>query len=181
MKRYTTGQLPNWDPCAGYETEYGNRAEKTVTGRRELREEQVAALLAAEATLTSGESLGNVSITDGGALQADPVRGKVTLHATIGQHRRNDAFRTSHSPPPPVQGDECDQDVTINCTPVRVYHDAAVRIAIERNAEIGVVRTHLLTQCSGVGSANPVIDYAIAHGKRHDRGAGSGERCDRKW
>jgi hypothetical protein len=62
------GHRPNGSPRAGHESEHGDRTEEPITSRRELCEEEVATLLATEATLASGESLGNVSITNGGAL-----------------------------------------------------------------------------------------------------------------
>ena len=72
-----TGHLPNGDPRAGNEPEHGNRTEEPVTRWRELCEEEVATLLATEATLASGESFGNVSVADGGALQGDLDRKSV--------------------------------------------------------------------------------------------------------
>jgi len=176
-----TGHLPNGDPRAGNEAEYGDRAEKAVAGRRELREEEVATLLATEATLASGESFSNMSVADGGALQGDPVRGKVTLHATIGQHRGNGAFRPGDSPPLPVQCDEGDQDVTINCSPASINNHTTVSITIERDAEVGAVRAHSLAECSGVGSTNTIIDNPVSHRKRQNRRTGGGECRDGEW
>jgi hypothetical protein len=176
-----TGHLPNGDPRAGNEAEYGDRAEKAVAGRRELREEEVATLLATEATLASGESFSDMSVADGGALQGDPVRGKVTLHATIGQHRGNGAFRPGDSPPLPVQCDEGDQDVTVDGSPVSINNHTTVSIAIKRDAEVGAVRAHSLAECSGVGSTNTIIDNPISHRKRQNRGASGGECRDGEW
>jgi hypothetical protein len=122
------GHLPNGDPRARHESEHSDRAEEPVTGRRELREEEVSTLLASEATLASGESFSNVSVADGGALQGNPVRGKVALHATIRQYRGNGAFRPSDSPPLPIQCDEGDQDVTINRSPVSINNHTTVSI-----------------------------------------------------
>jgi hypothetical protein len=62
------GHRPNRNPRAGHEPEHGDRTEETITSRREISEEEVATLLATEAALANGESLGNVSITNGGAL-----------------------------------------------------------------------------------------------------------------
>jgi hypothetical protein len=62
------GHRPNGSPRAGHKPEHGDRTEETITSRRELCEEEVTTLLAAEATLASGESFGNVSIANGGAL-----------------------------------------------------------------------------------------------------------------
>jgi hypothetical protein len=109
------------------------------------------------------------------------VRGKVTLHATIGQHRGNGAFRPGDSPPLPIQCNEGDQDVSINGSPASINNNTAVSVTIERDAEVGAVRAHLLAECSGVGSTNTIIDNAISHCKRHDRGAGGGECRDGEW
>jgi hypothetical protein len=59
---------PNGRPRAGHKSEHGDRTDEPITSRRKLCEEEVATLLATEATRTSGESLGNVSIANGGAL-----------------------------------------------------------------------------------------------------------------
>jgi hypothetical protein len=141
----------------------------------------VTTLLSTEAALASGESFGNVSVADGGALQADPVRGKVTLHATIGQHRCNGAIRPGDSPPLPVQCDEGDQDVTINGSPVSINNYTTVSIAIERDAEVGAVRAHSIAECSGVGSTNTIIDNPVSHRKRQNRRTGGGECRDGEW
>jgi hypothetical protein len=141
----------------------------------------VTTLLATEAALASGESFGNVSVADGGALQADPVRGKVTLHATIGQHRGNGAFRPGDSPPLPIQCDEGDQDVTINCSPASINNNTAVSIAIERDAEVCAVRAYLLAECGGIGRANAIIDNPVSHRKRQNRRTGGGECRDGEW
>jgi hypothetical protein len=140
----------------------------------------VTTLLATEAALASGESFGNVSVADGGALQADPVRGKVTLHATIGQHRGNSTLGPGNSPPLPVEGNEGDQDVTINGSPTRINNDAAISIAIERDAEVGAVRAYLLAECGGIGRANAIIDNPVSHRKRQNRRTGGGECCNGK-
>ena len=92
--------------------------------------------------------------------------GKMALHATIRQYRGNGAFRPSHSPPLPVEGDEGDQNVTINRSPSRINYDTAICVAIECNPEIGTVRTHLLAERGGVGGANAIIDNAAPHRKR---------------
>jgi hypothetical protein len=68
IERDSISHLPNRGPRTGDQPEHGDRTEETVTRWRELREEEVATLLATEAALASGESLGNVSITNGGAL-----------------------------------------------------------------------------------------------------------------
>jgi hypothetical protein len=141
----------------------------------------VTTLLATEAALASGESFGNVSVADGGALQADPVRGKVTLHATIGQHRGNGAFRPGDSPPLPIQCDEGDQDVTINRSPVSINNYTTISIAIERDAEVGAVRAYLLAECGGIGRANAIIDNPVSHRKRQNRRTGGGECRDGEW
>jgi hypothetical protein len=141
----------------------------------------VATLLTTKATLASGESFGNVSVTDGGALQGDPVRGEVALHAAVGQHRGNGAFRPGDSPSLPIQCNEGDQNVTINRSSVSINNDTTVSIAIERDAEVGGMRAHLLAECSGVGGTNAIIDNAVSHRKRHDRGASGGECCSGKW
>jgi hypothetical protein len=126
----------------------------------------VTTLLATEAALASGESFGNVSVADGGALQADPVRGKVTLHATIGQHRGNSTLGPGNSPPLPVEGNEGDQDVTINRSPSRINNDTAICVAIECNPEVSTVRAHLLAERGWIGGANAIIDNAAPHRKR---------------
>jgi hypothetical protein len=175
------GHRPNRNPRAGHKPEHGDRTEETITSRREFREEQVATLLATETALNSGESFSNVSVADGGALQGDPVRGKVALHATIRQYRGNGAFRPSDSPPLPIQCDEGDQDVTINRSPVSINNHTTVSITVKRNAEVGAVRAHLLAECGGVGSTNAIIDNAISHCKRHDRSTSGGEGRNGEW
>jgi hypothetical protein len=106
--------------------------------------------------------------------------GKVTLHATIGQHRGNGAFRPGDSPPLPIQCDEGDQDVTINRSPVSINNYTTISIAIERDAEVGAVRAYLLAECGGIGRANAIIDNPVSHRKWQDRCASGGECCNGK-
>jgi hypothetical protein len=141
----------------------------------------VATLFATEATRASGESFGNMPVANRRPLQGDPVRGKVTLHATIREHRGNGAFSASNSPLHSVQGDEGDQDVTINCTPIRINNDTTVSIAIKRNAQVSTVRAHLLAECGRISRTNAIVDHAVSHRKRHHRCASRGERCDGEW
>jgi hypothetical protein len=109
------------------------------------------------------------------------VGSKVTLHAAVGQHRCNGALRPGDSPPLPIQGDEGNQDVTINGSPASIHNDAAISVAVERDAEVGAVRAHLLAECGGVGGTYTVIDDAVPHGERQDRGARGGERRNGEW
>jgi hypothetical protein len=141
----------------------------------------VATLLTTEAALHSGESFGNVSVADRGALQGNPVRSKVTLYATVGQHRGNGTLRPNDSPPLSIQCNEGDQDVAINGSPASINNNAAVSVTIERDAEVGAVRAHLLAERSGVGGANAVIDDASPHGERQDGGTSGGERRNGEW
>jgi hypothetical protein len=102
------GHLPNGDPRTGDQPEHGDRTEETITSWRELREEEVTALLATESTLASGESFGNMSVADGSALKGDSVGRKVTLYAAVGQHCGDGAFRSGDSSPLPIQRNEGD-------------------------------------------------------------------------
>jgi hypothetical protein len=92
--------------------------------------------------------------------------GKVALHPAIGQHRGNGTFRPGDSTPLPVEGNEGDQDVTINRSPSRIDNDTAICVAIECDPEVGTVRAHLLAERGGVGGANAIIDNAVPHRKR---------------
>jgi hypothetical protein len=109
------------------------------------------------------------------------VRSKVTLYATVGQHRGNGTLRPDDSPPLSIQCDEGDQDVAIDGLPASIHNDAAVSVTIKRDAEVGAVRAHLLAECGGVGGANAVIDDASPHGERQDGGTSSGERRNGEW
>jgi hypothetical protein len=106
IERDSISHLPNRDPRTGDQPEHGDRTEETVTRWRELREEEVATLLATESTLASGESFGNVSVADGGALKGDSVGRKVALYAAIGQHRGDGTVRSGDSSPLPIQRNE---------------------------------------------------------------------------
>jgi hypothetical protein len=141
----------------------------------------VATLLATEAALTGGESFGDMPVADGGALQRDPMRGKVTFHATIGQDRGNGAFRASNSSPHSVQSNQGDQDVSINGSSASINNHTTVSIAIKRYAEVSSVRAHLLAECCGVSGTNAIVDNAISHRKRHHRGTSRGERGNGEW
>jgi hypothetical protein len=109
------------------------------------------------------------------------VRGQVALHATVRQHRSNGALRPSDSPPLPIQCNEGNQHVAVNGSAARINNDAAIGIAIERDAEVGAVRAHLLAECGGVGGANAIIDHTVTHRKWQDRGASGGECCSGEW
>jgi hypothetical protein len=141
----------------------------------------VATLLATEAALTGGESFGNMSVANGGALQGDPVRRKVALHATIREHRGNGAFRASNSPPHSVQSNQGDQDVSINGSSTSINNHTTISIAIKRYAEVSSVRAHLLAECCRVSGTNAIIDNAVSHRKRHHRCASRGERRNGEW
>ena len=92
--------------------------------------------------------------------------GKVALHPAIGQHRGNGTLRPGDSPPLPIEGNEGDQDVTINRSPGRINNDTAICVAIECNPEVGTVRANLLAERGWIGGANTIIDNAVPHRKR---------------
>jgi hypothetical protein len=109
------------------------------------------------------------------------VRGKVTLHATVGQHRGNGAFRPSDSPPLPIQCNEGNQDVSINRSPASINNHTTISIAIERDTKVGAKRAHLLAECGGIGCTNTIIDNPVSHRKGQNRRTGGGECRDGEW
>ncbi len=92
--------------------------------------------------------------------------GKVALHSAIGQHRGNSTLGPGNSPPLPVEGNEGDQDVTIDRSPRSINNDTAICVAIKCDPEVGTVRAHLLAERGWIGGANAIIDTAAPHRKR---------------
>ena len=92
--------------------------------------------------------------------------GKEALHPAICQHRGNDTFRPGDSSQLPIEGNEGDQDVTINRSPSRINNNTAICVAIKCDPEVGTVPAHLLAERGWIGGANAIIDHAVPHRKR---------------
>ena len=88
----------------------------------------------------------HVAVADGRSHQRELQFLKIALKAEIGHHRRNDAARGKAAIRLPALGNDREELIAIDHAAALIHKENAVRIAVERNADIGTHFLDLLAQ-----------------------------------
>ena len=124
-------------------------------------------VLAAELPALLAHQLEHVAVADAGAAEADAQARHRLLEREVGHQRAGDAFQRLARRA--LAGDDEQQLVAVVGPALRVDDGDAVAVAVEGDAEIGLLRRHFLLQRAGRGGADLVVDIE-AIGLDTDRG-----------
>ena len=106
----------------------------------------MARLLAADIHPDGAHPLGHIAVADPGAVQPQAAPGQESLQPQIGHHGRDDRRRPPAARRRPGARDQRQDLVAVDQLPVLVGQQHPVGIAVQRDAQIGAVRQHLLAQ-----------------------------------
>ncbi len=115
-------------------------------------------LLAAEIAAEAAHLLDDIAVADRGAVQPDPLPGQTALEAEIGHHGRDQRAARETAAARQVRRDQRHQLVAVEDDAVLVGHDQPVGVAVERDADIGAARQHLLAHLLGRQRAAFAVD-----------------------
>jgi hypothetical protein len=153
-----------------------DRADDSVSGWRVLREEEVPALLTAEACTRAAKLLCDMPIADLRSLKRNPCGGEAALNCCICEHSRHDTICTGKPPLVAVECKQGNQDVTVDWLAALINCDTTVGISIERNPSVSASFTY--GSCKGARAccADSIINHANARAQWRDNRAG-GCKC----
>jgi hypothetical protein len=153
-----------------------DRADDSVSGWRVFGEEEVPALLTAEACTGAAKLLCDMSIADLRSFKRDPRSGEAALNRCIREHSRHDTICTGKPPLVAVECEQGNQDVTVDWLAALINCDTTVGISIERNP--GVSASFTYGSCKGARTccADSIINHANARAQWRDNRAG-GCKC----
>src|SRR5205814_10080724 len=140
---------------------------------RKVGQDDMAGLLAAEIAAERAHFFDDVAITDRRAMQRYILAGEKALEAEVGHDRRNQAATHELSAPRQARCDQRHQLVTVENDAALVGDDQPIRIAVERNPDIGPPRQDLAPHLFGRQcTAFPVYVEAVrGDTEREDLGA----------
>ena len=118
----------------------------------------MARLLAAEAEPVGVERGQHVAVPDGGLAYGDPVALHGQAESEVGHHGDGDGVPGQASPLGQVEGEEGEQHVAVDDGAGVVDRDHPVGVAVEGQAEVGLVLDDRSTQLRRVGRAALVVD-----------------------
>ena len=113
------------------------RGDQAVAGGREIRQHDMARLLAADIVAVLAHMLDHVAVADRRALQTETEVLQIALEPEIGHHRGDDAAAGEPPAPQPGLGDDRHQLIAVDHVALLVDDDHAVGVAVERDADIG--------------------------------------------
>ena len=156
------------EPVAAHARHQREPGEQPVAGRRVVEEDQVAALLAAEAQVCGAQRLQHVPVADGGGVHRDPGVAHRVVEAEVAHDGGDDGVLRELAAL--VQRQRADGQDRVAVDEVAVGGDgqAAVGVAVVGDAEVGAVRPHRVDQRPEVGGPDPVVDVP-AVGRVADR------------
>ena len=133
----------------------------------------MAGLFTAQIEAAFAHLLDHIAVADLGALELEVDGFQVFFEAQIGHHRRDNAVAGQKAAPFPVACDQADELVAVNFLTALIDEDAAVRVAIECDADICAVFANGFAQRMGVCAADLLIDVEAIwrHADGEDLGA----------
>ncbi len=118
----------------------------------------MARLFAADIEPVRAHVFDDVSVADLGAVQREPLVGEMALQAEIGHHGRHQSAACQPAGLMPGLGDHRHDLVAVDDGTGFVDDQDPVRVAVERDAYIGLELANLFTQAFGMGRAAACID-----------------------
>src|SRR5690606_7734396 len=144
------------------------RREQPIARSAVIGEDNMPRLLAADIEAIFPHMLNHIAIADGGAGKGEAVAGEIFLKPHVGHDRRHNAAALQLLALLPGAGDQRHQLVAVDQPPLLIADQQPVRIAIERDAEIGALGHHPRAHRLRRGGAAAVIDVEAvgrdAHG-----------------
>ena len=134
------------------------RRDKAVAGGREVGQDDVAGLLAADVEAVLAHVVEHVAVADRRAHERQRQALEIALEPVVGHHGGDDAGLRQPAVGLEGLGDDGEQLVAVDDVAVLVGDDHAVGVAVERDADVGAHLTHFATQFRGRGRAAIVID-----------------------
>ena len=121
--------------------------EQAVTGGRQIPEDDMAGLLAAENVVASHHLLEDVLVADGCPDELDPLDLEPLLQPHVAHDCGDDRVVPQNPPALQVAGREVKDVVAVEQAAGLVHCQAAVGIAVEGQAETGAGPADALSQC----------------------------------
>ena len=118
----------------------------------------MAGLLPAERPAVLGERLEDVAVADGGGLHPDAMLGHRPAQAEVAHHRGHQHVVAEHAALPHRDGEDGEDAVAVDDPAVRVDREAAVRVAVVRDPEVGADLAHRRLQPLEVRRAGALVD-----------------------
>ena len=118
----------------------------------------MAGLFAADIEAAGAHPLDHIAVTDLGAVQRDPLPGQIAFQPEIRHHGGDDAAAGQTPGRLEIARDHRQHLIAIDDAALLIDHDQPVRIAIQRDAELGAVAEHLGGEEAGLGGAAAAID-----------------------
>ncbi len=138
--------------------EHLQRGDQAVAGGREIRQHDMARLLAADIVAVLAHLLDHVAVADRRAREIEPETLEIALEPEIGHHRGDDAAARKPSALLPGLGDHRHELVAVDDAALLVDDHHAVGVAVERDADIGAHLADLADQILGRGRAAILVD-----------------------
>src|SRR6266851_6563837 len=144
-----------------------------VTGRGVVDHDDMAGLFAAEIVAVGPHALEHVAVAHRGPHELELARTEIALEPEIGHHGGDHTAACQAAVAPPLVSDGRHELVAVDQPSVLARQDHAVGIAVQRNADIGVVRDDVLLQQRRMRRAAIAVDVEAVrrHGERDHLGA----------
>jgi hypothetical protein len=133
-----------------------------------LREEEVPALLTAEACAGAAKLLCDMTIADLRSFKCDPCGREASLNRCIREDGHHDTICTGKPPLLTVECEQGDQDVAVDWLTALIDCDTTVGISIERDPSVSASFTHGSCKGGRACCTDSIINHAGARAQWRD-------------
>jgi hypothetical protein len=138
--------------------------EEAIAGGGEIGEDDVAGLFSAEGGANTEHFLEDIFVADRGTLEMDALFAEGDLEAEIGHDGGDDAIAGEAALGAEAEGGEIEHGIAVDEAAGGGLEDGAVGIAVEGDAEVGIVIENGLAEVIDVKGTDTVVDITAVGG-----------------